>query len=1573
MSTLHPTFSANNPFFRYLSDPLGLAQQAQAYPVAPATPRPRGPRQLPVPPTPFHHHVFQQHQTRPAAPLQGHQPPPGFPVAHQYYTPSVSSESVHPHAPYMHHPPQQSYYDPNGPAASVSGHLAAVGPVPKVFSLSVGGWLETDRLSLERNNWIPWSTRVKLELGLQPGATRFLGGDNPCPSFTMFPGHHRAWLDTDAVVRAVLTSVYAVTERECFAEETTAAAVWSTLRRRHEHRGPIGQIKALRKFVATKYSRDPATFSATTTELSNLNSSIWAAGPVNANSFLLAGMLAALTPHHRKFVAAMLAIPQLDLPTLKENLLTMHEFNEDDDGDTANAANAAQAKSKPAGTQKKPHCVNPVCPKPDTHSWPYCTSPGGGMAGQTVQEAINKYRADTGRANSGGNNSTGNGSLHYSRGHEGTDYLITPNATPPPNPPAPQPAAVPTQTPCAHLAHVHNDALPTATLCTDALPAVGDYDSWSALNDPHVSLDWAAEANIVAAARHDDFFTIFADSGANVHISPCREDFITFTEIPPRPIRGFQGTSVHATGIGTIVTDKFVLHNVLYVPNASIRLLSVLRLCQSQLFTFHFDSTRAWISSPTQGVVCTGSIHPTRNLYQLDCRPIPIPPAPTASAATAAARDLRSWHLCFGHANHQSVADLYQHDLVDGMDLDPSSDAPVCDACIRGKQARANIPKVREGPKSTRRLEQAHVDLSGKVAVKSRSGNLYTLDIVDDYATRGWCIPIPNKAAAFPFLQAWAMGIEARTGERIGCINIDNGELKSDEFEQWCARRGTQIKYTAPHVSKQNGKVERFHRTIHAKARAMRIYCNAPPNMWDEFCLTAAYLQARTPSSSQDGRTPHECFERVKPNVAHLREIGCRAFVLIEDNNPKVYERSIECIYNSINVRFIESGQMEKIVWNKERLAERLARQQTPPAAAVPDDQSSDDPILTTSALPTAADDARAVPTPITVPMSTPTHTSPSDSTSSTPAPDLSPTPPLRRSTRDRRPARDRTALAAEDDGEDDGELKILEDIAETIAATPEDDDGEEDAMWAELNAYLTDNPIDVEFPDDPRNYTEAMAAPDADKWIEGTHEELRSLREYGVYELIPRSEVPLNKTILDLKPVYTRKRDISMAGDYTHTTSPTARLESFRAVLHVAAARGWDIQQVDVKTAFLNADLPPDEYQYARQPRHFEEAGKETAWNRHMHEAMLEWGFRRLICEWCVYVRRLPDGTTNLVAVHVDDMLSAASSVAANDAFKAQLRSKWAITDLGDAQFCLGIAIVRDPERRTVSLSQTALIDRIIEQFHQTDAYAVATPMETKLNLQRSESITLSREDAERLATIPFRALVGSLMYLSIGTRPDIAFAVNRLAGFLSCYTLAHWQAAIRVVRYLKGTRNLSLTLGGAVDHSFSVLLCSKEKKKKDPITLAGHSDTDYANDPDQRKSIMGYTFSLGSGAISWASRKQKVVALSSAEAEYIGASEAAKEACWLRMLSRGIGLTVDSPTPILCDNNATIPLASDQSFHSRAKHIDTRYHHIRDCVEKQKIYLPRVASRDNVADTLTKALPAPDFLCHRASLGLE
>ena len=168
------------------------------------------------------------------------------------------------------------------------------------------------------------------------------------------------------------------------------------------------------------------------------------------------------------------------------------------------------------------------------------------------------------------------------------------------------------------------------------------------------------------------------------------------------------------------------------------------------------------------------------------------------------------------------------------------------------------------------------------------------------------------------------------------------------------------------------------------------------------------------------------------------------------------------------------------------------------------------------------------------------------------------------------------------------------------------------------------------------------------------------------------------------------------------------------------------------------------------------------------------------------------------MAAVHVDDFLSIADQLSANERFKSQMQEIWKILSSGEARYCVGIGITRDCEKHTVSLSQTALIDKIIRQFGQQDSYPINSPMDPGLKLRRPDKKGISSEDRYRLDKLPYRSLVGCLIYLSIGTRPDISYAVQQLLQFLDSYTYAHWNAALQVVRYLKGTRDLRLTLGG-------------------------------------------------------------------------------------------------------------------------------------------------------------------------------
>jgi hypothetical protein len=216
------------------------------------------------------------------------------------------------------------------------------------------------------------------------------------------------------------------------------------------------------------------------------------------------------------------------------------------------------------------------------------------------------------------------------------------------------------------------------------------------------------------------------------------------------------------------------------------------------------------------------------------------------------------------------------------------------------------------------------------------------------------------------------------------------------------------------------------------------------------------------------------------------------------------------------------------------------------------------------------------------------------------------------------------------------------------------------------------------------------------------------------------------------------------------------------------------------------------------------------------------------------------------------------------------------------------------------------------------------------------------TKSEADDAAKLPYRELVGKLMYLATCTRPDIAFAVRELARFMSNYGAGHWAAAKHLMRYLQGTRSIGI-IYGHVDEPYPI--------------FRTFTDSDWGQG-ESRKSICGYIVEMGGGAIAWSSKQQGVVALSSCEAEYIASTHAAKEVLWLRSLSQELGFTQLAPTPIYCDNQGTVACTHDPQHHSRMKHINIRYHFIRDCVQKKLIDVMYIPGIENVADILTKPL---------------
>jgi hypothetical protein len=322
------------------------------------------------------------------------------------------------------------------------------------------------------------------------------------------------------------------------------------------------------------------------------------------------------------------------------------------------------------------------------------------------------------------------------------------------------------------------------------------------------------------------------------------------------------------------------------------------------------------------------------------------------------------------------------------------------------------------------------------------------------------------------------------------------------------------------------------------------------------------------------------------------------------------------------------------------------------------------------------------------------------------------------------------------------------------------------------------------------------------------------------------------------------------------------------------------------------------------------------------------------------------------ILAIHVDDCTITGTSQALLDSYKVRIDACYAMTDLGPIEWLLGIQVGKDREKRTITLSQESYIDSILARFNFTDAKPLSIPMDPNVQYSKTQCPTVP-EDIAKMRNIPYREAIGSLMYASVATRPDISFAVSTLSQFLDNPGWVHWEAVKRIFRYLLGTKSWGLTYGEGKDR------------------LEGYTDADGASQ-DHRRAISGYAFLVNGGAVSWSLKKQELVTLSTAEAEYVAATHAAKEAMWLRNFIGDVFSQVKGPTTLHCDNQSAIAMSKTGSFSARTKHIDIRYHFIRFVVEKGTLKLIYCPTDDMTADTLTKALPSPKAKHFATLLGL-
>jgi hypothetical protein len=504
----------------------------------------------------------------------------------------------------------------------------------------------------------------------------------------------------------------------------------------------------------------------------------------------------------------------------------------------------------------------------------------------------------------------------------------------------------------------------------------------------------------------------------------------------------------------------------------------------------------------------------------------------------------------------------------------------------------------------------------------------------------------------------------------------------------------------------------------------------------------------------------------------------------------------------------------------------------------------------------------------------------------------------------------------------------------------------------------------------EPTSFRQSQQRSDADLWQKACQEEMEAHRLNGTWEIVqlpPGKRAIGSRWFMKVKHNADGSLDRYKARlvakgysqrpgfDFKETFAPNVRYSTIRIVLALTALEDLEHRSVDISHAYLNGTL--EEEIYMKQPEGFEVGGPDhvcklvkslyglkqagRVWNKTLHSALSPMGFNRVQSDHGLYIY-FRDDVRLLMPVFVDDITLACKDGAKIDSVVQELSQHFKLRDLGPTTQLLGIEIHRDRPNRRLSISQSQFISNLIQEHGLSDSKSTSTPLNPGTRLSTS-MCPQNDSEAQEMQQHPYISVVGSLMYLAVTTRPDIAYAAGVLARFNSNPGPAHWQAAKHVLRYLKGTMHHKLVY----------------QPSTSPEPFITYSDADHGGNPDNGKSTGGYVVKIGSGAVSWSSKLQPLVALSTTEAEHISAVEAGKEILWMCQFMGGeLGYDVSCPSLLRMDNQSAIAVSKNPEHHSKMKHLSLRLFWLRDAVQDGLIASTFVTSQEMAADIFTRAL---------------
>ncbi|KAH9650187.1 hypothetical protein KPL70_026271 [Citrus sinensis] len=856
---------------------------------------------------------------------------------------------------------------------------------------------------------------------------------------------------------------------------------------------------------------------------------------------------------------------------------------------------------------------------------------------------------------------------------------------------------------------------------------------------------------------------------------------------------------------------------------------------------------------------------------------------------------------------HISLKGLKELEKQGVLGADKIEELDFCEDYVLGKSTRASFKKSVHKTKSI--LDYVHSDLWG-----------------------------PSQKAL----------VENQTGKKLKFLRTDNGlEYCNKMFDEFCSKEGIARHRTVRLTPQQNGLAERMNRTLMEKVRCMMIQSELPKGLWGETLLTACVLVNLSPSSALDFKTPYEKWCGKPANYSKLKVFGCTAYA--HANQGKLAPRALKGMF----IGYPEGVKGYKI-WCTDL---------SPPKCIVSRDvvfneqMGHNEEKLVENAGPQNKTDG-IIQFEVEQPaMKMSGEASNSDEEVA--------------GNRDTRSEHQRTHTE---------DYHLAKDRERRIIRSPKR------FGYADLSAYAlaTSREIDEE---EPRCYKEAIQSSYKTEWQQAMNEEMSSLYKNNTWELVMKPE---KRKLIGCKWIYRIKDGLTASEprrfkarlvakgytqkegvDFKEVFSPVVRHTSIRVLLAMTAVYDMELDQLDVKTAFLHGILQeeilmvqPEGYVDPERRAHVCLLKKSLyglkqsprQWYLRFDEFITSNGFKRCSFDCCVYYKLLETHHYIYLLLYVDDMLIACKIKDEIEALKELLNSEFDMKDLGHAKKILGMDIKRNRKEGTMFLSQGSYVKKIVKTFGMSTCKSVITPLASHFKLS---NLQCAKTDDERreMEKFPYANAVGCMMYAMVLTRPDISYALSIVSRYMATPRKEHWQAVKWILRYPSGTDRIGLLYG-------------RSEGRCDG--LWGYVDSDFAGDNDRRRSLIGYLFMLNGCIISWKASLQHVVALSTTEAEYTAATEAVKEALWLKGMIEELGVS-QKTVEVHCDSSSAIYLSKNPTHYERTKHIDVKLHFIRNEVSKGVIKMVKVHTDDNPADILTKVVPTAKFKACLNMAGVE